>query len=225
MTIGSCISQLYFFGASTITECCLLTVMSYDRYLAICKPLHYTTVMDFRLCLCLVTWSWMMGFIIPSVVSFLLSQLQFCGPFVIDHFFCDLTPILDVSCSDTSIVEIETTVSSIPLGVFQFIFIIVTYILIAINILKISSNTGRQKAFATCSSHLTVVCTYYATLLTTYMVPSKGQSRNINKILSLLYTVLTPLFNPIIYSFRSQEIRSALKHILHVNRLRHQLLS
>ncbi|XP_053556049.1 olfactory receptor 6C3-like [Bombina bombina] len=217
MGTGNCISQLYIFGASSITECCLLTVMSYDRYIAICKPLHYINIMDSNVCLHLVLWSWILGFVLSIPLGLLVSQMQFCGSNVFDHFFCDLVPILELSCSDTFILEIITSLVALHIGVFQIAFIIVTYIYITIAILNISSITGRNKAFSTCSAHLTVVCTYYGTLITTYIVPSQGQSRNVRKIISLLYTVWTPLFNPIIYSFRSQEIREFFKKFVYMN--------
>ncbi|XP_063295324.1 olfactory receptor 11A1-like [Pelobates fuscus] len=210
MSLPSCIVQLQFFGISLGTECLLLTVMSYDRYLAICSPLHYNTIMDTRLRLSLVVSCWVLGFIISFVTIILVSQLNFCGPNIIDHFFCDLVPLLQLSCSDTSVVQIENIVLATPLTLFPAIIITVTYIWIFITILKIPSTSGRQKMFSTCSSHLAVVSTFYGTLVTLYVIPANGHSLNANKVLSLIYTVLTPLFNPIIYSLRNKEIRVAL---------------
>ncbi|MEE6505911.1 hypothetical protein FKM82_007377 [Ascaphus truei] len=214
LSFTACMAQFYIFSALTNTECFLLAVMSYDRYLAICYPLRYTSIMDTRLRLHLVMWSWLSGFIITLSLVTLVSKLQFCGPNVINHFFCDLAPILELSCSDTSVVEIQALLCSIPVILFPFVFIAVTYICITITILGISSTTNRQKAFSTCSSHLAAVCTYYGTLITVYLVPSSGHSFNVNKVLSLLYIVGTPLVNPIIYSLRNQEIKAALGRCL-----------
>ncbi|XP_053319927.1 olfactory receptor 6F1-like [Spea bombifrons] len=210
LSFSGCLTQLYFFGASAIIECCLLSVMSYDRYLAICKPLHYSAVMNYRVSHYLVVWSWLVGFLQSMVTHSLILQLQFCGPNVIDHFFCDLPPLLALSCSDTSAVEIAVSIVSIVVGILQLVFIMVTYICISASVLQISSSTGRQKAFSTCSSHLTVVGTYYGTLITLYLAPSRGYSFNFNKVLSLLNTVVTPLFNPIIYTLRNRDIKSSI---------------
>ncbi|KAM4749339.1 olfactory receptor 11L1-like [Rhinophrynus dorsalis] len=192
----SCISQFYMFGVSSVTECLLLTVMSYDRYLAICKPLHYTTIMNFRFCLHLVLCSWMLGFIIAMIVSILINSLHFCGPNIIDHFFCDLAPLMQLSCSDTKIIKMIVVLIAGAETIIETAFIIATYFSIFLTILKISTSTGRQKAFSTCSSHLAVVCTYYGTLMAIYVAPSGGHLCNMNKILSLLDTVVTPLLNP-----------------------------
>ncbi|KAM4749425.1 olfactory receptor 11L1-like [Rhinophrynus dorsalis] len=210
-----CISQISMLGVSSATECLLLTVMSYDRYLAICKPLHYTTIMNFIFRRYLVLCSWMLGFFITLIVINLLNSLYFCGPNTIDHFFCDYAPLLQLSCSDTRIVQILFVLIAAPETIIQTVFIISTYISIFLTILRISSSTGRQKAFSTCSSHLAVVCAYYGSLMAVYVSPSGGHLFNLNKILSLLYTVVTPLLNPIIYSLKNQEIRKAFKIYFH----------
>ncbi|MEE6505968.1 hypothetical protein FKM82_007424 [Ascaphus truei] len=215
MSVADCIRQLHFYSCTLATECFILTVMSYDRYLAICHPLHYTTIMDFKLCLQLAIWSWFLGFVLPLIIIIPISQLEFCCPNIIDHYFCEFAALLKDSCSDTSIIEIEDFVLAIPITFLPFTFIIVTYVCISLSILRIPSTTGKQKAFSTCSSHITVVCTYYGTLITIYCVPSIGHSFNINKVLSLLYTVVTPFFNPIIYSLRNQEIGAVLRRMFH----------
>ncbi|KAM8972641.1 olfactory receptor 6B1-like [Pelodytes ibericus] len=184
--------------------------MSYDRYLAICHPLSYITVMNLSLCLQLVIWTWILAFMLLLLIVFLLFNLEFCGPNIIDHYFCDLAPILKLSCTDPTFVELADFIIGIPFVVVPFFFILSTYILIFITIFRISSTIAKQKAFSTCSSHLNVVSTYYGTLITIYMMPSKGQSFNVNKVISLLYTIGTPFFNPIIYSLRNLEIRKAL---------------
>ncbi|KAM4749368.1 olfactory receptor 5P66-like [Rhinophrynus dorsalis] len=210
-----CLAQFSMLCVSSATECLLLTVMSYDRYLAICKPLHYTTKMNFTICCHLVLCSWMLGIFMTLTVIILLNNLHFCGPNIIDHFFCDYAPLLQLSCSDTKIVQFVFVLIATPEIMIETVFIISTYFSIFLTILKISSSTGRQKAFSTCSSHLAVVCTYYGTFMAIYVVPSGGNLFNMNKILSLLYTVVTPLLNPIIYSLKNQEIRNAFKKYFH----------
>ncbi|KAM4675898.1 olfactory receptor 5AS1-like [Discoglossus pictus] len=210
VSVGACITQFFFYGATATTECLLLTAMSYDRYLAICNPLHYNTIMKFKLCLQLVIWCWSLGFIITVTPIFFLQRLWFCGSNVIDHFFCDLGPLLELSCTDTSFIKFEVFTMSTFLTIIPFLFITVTYVCIFLTIVRISSFTGRKKTFSTCSSHLAVVCTYYGALFAMYVAPSRGYSLNINKVVSLMYTVVTPLFNPIIYSLRNQEIKAAL---------------
>ncbi|XP_018409563.1 PREDICTED: olfactory receptor 11A1-like [Nanorana parkeri] len=214
MPVAECLLQFYLFGCSTSTESLLLTVMSYDRYLAICYPLHYLSIMGAHLRLHLVAWSWLLGFCLTLIPGLLVSTLEFCGPNTIDHFFCDLAPFLKLSCSDVYMVETEIIVCSIPIILFPFFFIMMTYVNIFLTILKIPSKAGRQKAFSTCSSHLIVVCTYYGTLIIVYMVPTKGHFTGINKVLSLLYIIVTPFFNPIIYSLRNKELQVAMRKIV-----------
>ncbi|XP_063302546.1 olfactory receptor 6C4-like [Pelobates fuscus] len=180
--------------------------MSYDRYLAICKPLHYTQVMDTQLCNKVVLLSWSLSFSLVLITIILICQLEFCGPNVLDHYFCDFAPLVELSCSDTTLLRTEVLVLSIPVVLSTFVFIIVTYVCISMAILGISSINGRKKAFSTCSSHLASVCSYYGPLIIIYMVPYKVNALNVNKFLSILYTVGTPLFNPFIYSLRNQEV-------------------
>ncbi|XP_040182606.1 olfactory receptor 1-like [Rana temporaria] len=208
MPFIECITQFQLFGASTGTECLLLTVMSYDRYLAICDPLSYLPVMGTKLKQHLVIWSWVLSFAITLTIALLMSNLHFCGPNIIDHFFCDYVPILRLSCSDTRLLQIVDLVLTAPVTLLPFILIIISYICISIVIVKIPNGTGRQKAFSTCSSHLTVVCIFYLSLISIYLIPSSGNSVTALKVLSLLYTVITPFLNPLIYSLRNQEIKT-----------------
>ncbi|XP_044155418.1 olfactory receptor 11L1-like [Bufo gargarizans] len=212
----ACITQLYFFSGSTFTECFLLSVMSYDRYLAICNPLRYSSIMDFKLQICLSLWPWLLGLTVNLSGVMPILNFIFCYDNIIDHFFCDISPVLKLSCSDTSMVELEVFLFSMPLFILPCGFIIVTYVYIFLNILKIPSTTGKQKAFSTCSSHLIVVVTFYGTLIAKYMIPSVGHSSLINKIVSLLHTLFTPLLNPIIYSLRNQDIKVAVKKMVDV---------
>ncbi|XP_073419023.1 olfactory receptor 11A1-like [Dendrobates tinctorius] len=214
MSVLKCFLQFYLFGSSTSTESFLLTVMAYDRYLAICYPLHYFSIMDFHLRLLLAVGSWVLGFAVTLIPGILVTTLRYCGPNVIDHFFCDLAPFLKLSCSDVYVVQTEIIVFSVPIILLPFMFIIASYINIFFSIMKISSISGREKAFSTCSSHLTIVSTYYGTLIIVYMVPASVHLPNIKKSLSLLYIVITPLFNPFIYSLRNKELQAAMQEII-----------
>ncbi|KAG8431706.1 hypothetical protein GDO86_020392 [Hymenochirus boettgeri] len=209
MTFSGCILQLYVFSVTSITECCLLTAMSYDRYVAICKPLHYPTIMTFTVCICLVSCCWFLGFFLSLVVNTMIYHLHFCGSNIIDHLFCDYSPLVRLSCSDTTVLKIIVFLILTPETVVQAFFIVTTYLCIFLSILRMSS--GRQKVFSTCSSHLAVVCMYYGTLIAIYVAPSQGRLTIINKILSLVYTVGTPLLNPIIYSLKNKEIKDVLQ--------------
>ncbi|CAN2391586.1 Olfactory receptor, partial [Pristimantis euphronides] len=206
----SCLIQYYFFSASEALECLLLTVMSYDRYQAICNPLHYSSVMDFTFCVKAVLLCWVMMFAVMLMLSSMMSRLDFCGPNVIDHFFCEFDPLVELSCSDTFFIKVEGIILAVPCALCPFIVIIVSYVYIIITILRIPSVTGRQKTFSTCSSHLTVVSLYYGSLLSIYLFPSK---RNVKKVLSLFYTVVTPLLNPMIYSLSNRDIKQAFKKL------------
>ncbi|XP_031754209.1 olfactory receptor 11L1-like, partial [Xenopus tropicalis] len=187
-----CIVQLYLFGATEALQCLLLTVMSYDRYLAICNPLRYSSLMNHRVCVKLIAMSWLLAFSVTPVVVIAAATQEFCNQNTINHFFCDLFPLLELSCSDTSLAQILIMTITVLAVLFPFMFIIGSYICIAHEILKIVSSIGRQKAFSTCSSHLAVVSIFYGTLIGIYMVPTRNQSQTINKLLSLLYTVVTP---------------------------------
>ncbi|XP_063312723.1 olfactory receptor 11L1-like [Pelobates fuscus] len=213
MTIFSCITQYYFYSGITITECFLLTVMSYDRYLAICVPLRYVTIMDFTLCTCLSVLPWILGFTLNMAGIIPVSNFQFCDGNTIEHIYCEFSPLQKLSCSDTSLVDFLAIVLSTPLFICPCAFITVTYVHILLMILRVPSTTGRQKTFSTCSSHLLVVGTFYGTLIMKYMIPSIGNVLLLNKIISLLHTVFTPLFNPLVYSLRNQDIRTALRKI------------
>ncbi|KAM3926751.1 olfactory receptor 1468-like [Leptodactylus fuscus] len=202
-----CLIQFYFFTASESLECLLLTVMSYDRYQAICHPLHYQSIINFPFCVKIILLVWLLILIVILMISVTMSRLQFRGPNVIDHFFCDFDPLLELSCSDTFIVRMESKLLAVPLVICPFTMILVSYVYIITAILKISSVTRRQKTFSTCSSHLTVVSLYYGSLISIYLFPNK---KNAKKILSLLYTIITPLLNPIIYSLRNKDIKHAL---------------
>ncbi|XP_068129412.1 olfactory receptor 10A7-like [Hyperolius riggenbachi] len=210
LSFAECIIQLYCFCTFGFVQCFLIAIMSYDRYLAICNPLIYTSVMIPQVCFWLIGGSWLLILLIVSSEIILLCQFNFCGSNKIDDFFCDFGPVVELSTSDTSSLLLQDFVTSIFAIFFPFVFIIITYICIAFAIMKISSASGRKKAFSTCSSHLMTVCTYYVTLIIVYIAPTNESGVNINKYRSLLYVVATPLMNPIIYSLRNKEIKKAL---------------
>ncbi|XP_018415292.1 PREDICTED: olfactory receptor 6N1-like [Nanorana parkeri] len=212
ISFSECVAQFYFHSVAGIVECFLLTVMSYDRYVAIHNPLRYVSIMDLKHRLHLALWCWLLGFLVMAMEMFFIWNLKFCGLNTIDFFFCDFAPLLELSTSDTSMVILEDFIFSIPVIILPFVFIIVTYILIINTVLKISSMSGKKKAFSTCSSHLIIVCIYYGTLIVVYVVPSNGT--HVNKFMSLLYILVTPLFNPIIYSLRNHEIKSEILKII-----------
>ncbi|XP_077329861.1 olfactory receptor 11L1-like [Lithobates pipiens] len=218
ISFPGCITQLYFFVLSETFECLLLTVMSYDRYLAICYPLHYVSIMSQVLCITFVFVAWLLSSSLTSFIIHGVCSLEFCGPNTIDQFFCDFYPLMKLSCSDTSIVRMESTLLCTAVVVLPFFLIVLSYIYIALTILKISSISGRLKSFSTCSSHLTVVSIFYGTLISMYVLPSEGQSQMVSKILSLLYTVFTPFINPFIYSLRNKDIKNALGYITHTKK-------
>ncbi|KAG8545919.1 hypothetical protein GDO81_020125 [Engystomops pustulosus] len=215
ITFAGCFIQFYVFGAMETFECFLLTVMSYDRYVAICNPLRYTSIMTNTLCVKFVVMCWMWGFTSSFVLTISPSQLYFCGDNVIDHIFCDLVPLLDLACSNTFIVHMEMYLLGTPNIIIPTTIIVVSYTYIVITVLRIPSSIGRQKAFSTCSSHLIVVSIFYWTIFSVYVFPTKGQTSTISKMISLLYTVLTPLINPIIYSLRNKDIKKAAQEKLH----------
>ncbi|XP_070584472.1 olfactory receptor 11L1-like [Erythrolamprus reginae] len=185
--------------------------MSYDRYLAICKPLHYVTIMSTKTCLQLAGCSWIIGFLVNSVPTYLIKQLIFCGPNVIDHFFCDFTPLLQASCSNTMKIQLLIFILSALFGLLPFLLTLVSYGYIVKTILRIPSTLGRKKTFSTCSSHLTVVTLFYGTIVIVYVLPKTRTLRNLNKICSVFYTILTPLINPFVYSLRNKDIKLALR--------------
>ncbi|XP_050791454.1 olfactory receptor 6N1-like [Gopherus flavomarginatus] len=210
ISFSGCLSQLYFFCALAGTECCLLAAMSYDRYLAICKPLHYSALMNTRICLQLAAGSWLNGSLATTIFILFISQLIFCGPNEIDHFYCDPFLLMELSCSDT---HLSILVDLILVSIFTlppFLLTMISHVRISAIILRIPSTTGRQKAFSTCSSHLTVVTIFYGTIMIFYMLPKHDTLRDLKKVLSLCFTVLTPLVNPLIYSLRNREVKEAL---------------
>ncbi|XP_063158190.1 olfactory receptor 10A3-like [Candoia aspera] len=211
ISIKSCFMQFYLFACLGGAECYFLSVMSYDRYLAVCKPLHYSTLMNNRLCLQLAVVSWASGILVSTCTVFSIASLTFCGPNVIDHYLCDLSPFIkEISCTDTYTVELTAFAFACAFTLPPLLLTWMSYIFIIYAIIRIPSTTGKQKAFSTCSSHLTVVALFYGTLMLVYMLPQCRSLKHLKKIFSLFYTVVTPLINPIIYSLRNKEVKEAM---------------
>ncbi|KAJ1168235.1 hypothetical protein NDU88_000183 [Pleurodeles waltl] len=193
--------------------------MAYDRYAAICRPLHYSTLMAPHVCFCLTAGTWASGLTGALITVFLLCQLQFPDHSEIDGFFCDFMPLAQATCSDPSMIEMEVFFFSFIVVSFQFLLITISYVNIISAILSIPTSTGRHRAFSTCSAHLAVCITYFGMLTIVYMLPAGGHVLNLNKAFSLLYTVGTPVFNPIVYTLRNTEIKYAMRKIFGLQNL------
>ncbi|XP_020837065.1 olfactory receptor 11G2-like [Phascolarctos cinereus] len=213
ISFTACFLQFYFFFSTGITESFLLSLMAFDRYLAICQPLHYPTIMTGHFCIKLVLLCWVTGFLCFTIPIYFMSQLPFCGPNVIDHFICDPGPLMALTCIHAS--GIELSFSIIPsLAIFlTFPFILGSYTLVFRAVLRVPSASGRKKAFSTCGSHLTVVSLFFGSVLVMYITPTSGHTATTQKIITLFYSVFTPLVNPIIYSLRNKEMKNALRKV------------
>ncbi|XP_027723444.1 olfactory receptor 1G1-like [Vombatus ursinus] len=209
-----CLTQMYFFMTFALLDDFLLAAMAYDRYVAICLPLHYTTVMSPTLCVVLVTMSWLCSHLIALSLTLLMAQFSFCGSHVIPHFFCDLLPLLKLSCSDTSIFQVVMFIDASLAGFIPFACILFSYIHIIFTIFRVPSADGKHKVFSTCGSHLSVVILFYGTLILVYLQPSSSYSADTGIIVSVMYTVVTPMLNPFIYSLRNKDIKRALRKLL-----------
>ncbi|KFV18957.1 Olfactory receptor 6B1, partial [Tauraco erythrolophus] len=213
ISFGGCMAQLYFFTSLICTECVLLSVMAYDRYVAICIPLRYPVIMNHWLCMQLATFSWLIGFFASMLKVFFISQVSFCGSNVINHFFCDISPLLNMSCADMTMAEIVDFILALLILLVPLSVTIISYMCIISTILHIHTAQGRKKAFSTCVSHLTVVIVFFSATLFMYARPKRIHPFDLNKLVSLVYTIVTPMLNPFIYCLRNQEVKGALKKI------------
>ncbi|XP_069502814.1 olfactory receptor 1f45-like [Ambystoma mexicanum] len=219
ISLYACMTQLYCFIALGNMENFLLAVMSIDRYVAICHPLRYTVVMSRRVCLQMVASSWILVSLHSLLHTVLTARLPFCGPSLIRHFFCEMTPLFELSCSDTSTNELVIfTEGSLSLAL-PFLLILFSYLLILSTVLRIRSLEGKRRALSTCASHLTAVILFYGTLFSIYFRPSSSHSLDKDRVVSLMYTVITPTLNPFIYSLRNKDLKEALRKIIHRNLL------
>uniref|UniRef100_A0A8C0L8L2 Olfactory receptor n=1 Tax=Canis lupus dingo TaxID=286419 RepID=A0A8C0L8L2_CANLU len=209
-----CILQTFLYLALAVTECMSLVVMSYDRYVAICHPLHYTVVMSWRVCIILSATCWMFSFLLALVHITLILKLSFCGPQKINHFFCQIMSVFKLACADTRLNQIVLFAGSVFVLVAPLCLVLVSYIHILLAILRIQSGEGCRKAFSTCSSHLCVVGLFFGSAIVMYMAPKSSPSQEQRKILSLFYSLFNPMLNPLIYSLRNTEVKSALRRFL-----------
>ncbi|XP_032091852.1 olfactory receptor 2AP1-like [Thamnophis elegans] len=211
ISVKGCIVQFWFFGFLAATECYLLAVMSYDRYLAVCKPLHYISLMDTHCCIQLVLVSWLSGMVMVTTITLKMSQLNFCAPSEMNHFFCDFMPLMQHICCGSHLFLLSSFVTTSVATFPPFLLTLASYMCIITTILRIPSAVGRKKAFSTCSTHLIVVTIFYGTLIVVYLHPNTVALNKMSKFFSLFYTVFTPLFNPLIYSLRNKEVSKSLK--------------
>ncbi|XP_068107177.1 olfactory receptor 6F1-like [Hyperolius riggenbachi] len=212
ISLTECILQFYFYVSLGTIEFYLLAVMSVDRYVAICNPLRYHSIISNRVCLCLVLGSWIFGFITCIYPTILMLGLSFCGPYEINHFFCDSSAVVKISCSDVR--HFETIVASLASAIIfgSFILTFISYCNILITVLMIPSASGKIKAFSTCSSHFMVVSLVYGSAIFIYVRPVE-RSSELNKIVALLNSVMTPVLNPFIYSLRNKQVQQVFKSL------------
>uniref|UniRef100_A0A452Q9A9 G-protein coupled receptors family 1 profile domain-containing protein n=1 Tax=Ursus americanus TaxID=9643 RepID=A0A452Q9A9_URSAM len=213
ISYGSCMSQLFFFTWSLGAEMVLFTTMAYDRYVAICFPLRYRTIMNDHMCVALLSITMVISVTNSWVHTGLILRLTFCGPNTIDHFFCEIPPLLSLSCSPVRLNEVMVYVADITLAIGDFTLTCISYGFIIAAILRIHTAEGKRKAFSTCSSHLIVVSLYYSPVIYTYIRPASSYSFERDKVIAALYTLVTPTLNPIVYSFRNKEMQTGIQKV------------
>ncbi|XP_037019975.2 olfactory receptor 2G3-like [Artibeus jamaicensis] len=214
ITYGGCVVQLYVALAMGSTECLLLAVMAVDRYVAVCRPLHYTILLGPRTCWKLVATTWLTGLVSSLVQTVLTTRVPLCGKNVIDHIFCEVPVLLKLACVDTTFNRMELLLVSALFLLTPLVLILGSYSCIAQAVWKTRSVQGRQKALSTCSSHLTVVFLFYGTAAASYLQPSSASSRDRDKVMALLYGIVTPTLNPFIYTLRNKDMRGALRKMM-----------
>ncbi|KAM6216368.1 olfactory receptor 6C74-like [Rhynchocyon petersi] len=215
ISYNCCVTQVFFVFLLGASEFYLLAAMSYDRYVAICKPLHYTTIMNSKICIQLVLSCWVAGFFTVFVPLLLGLNLDFCASNVVDNFYCDTTPLLQIACSDTSVIEILAFISASVTLLVTIIMVVISYTCIVLTILKIPSTSQRKKAFSTCSSHIVVISLSYGSCIFLYVKPSVKQKVSFSKGIALLNTSVAPLLNPFIYTLRNQQVKKAFFNMIH----------
>ena len=214
ISFNNCIAQLFFYILLGVTEFYLLAAMSYDRYIAICKPLHYMTIMNRRICILLVFSSWLASFIIIFPLLMLLLNLDYCRSNIIDHFTCDYFPLLQLSCSETKLLEIMGFSCAVFTLMFTLALIFLSYLYIIRTILRIPSTSQRTKAFSTCSSHMIVISISYGSCIFMYIKPSANDRESLSKGVAVLNTSVAPMLNPFIYSLRNEQVKKALVNMV-----------
>ncbi|XP_053780872.1 olfactory receptor 5G9 [Desmodus rotundus] len=205
-----CVAQMFFFGAFAAVECVMLSVMAYDRYVAICNPLLYTVTMSRRVCIQLVATAYTAGFMDTAIFTYFTIQFSFCNSNIINHFFCDFPPLLAISTSDTTTCKIAMTVSCSCVGGSSIITVLLSYSYILTTIIRMKSAAGRRKAFSTCASHITTVAILYGAVFFMYFRPNLSYSTDTDKVASVFYAVVIPMLNPLIYSLRNKDVKGAM---------------
>ncbi|XP_045343145.1 olfactory receptor 5B12-like [Leopardus geoffroyi] len=213
ISYGGCAAQMFFFVGFASVDCFLLAVMAYDRHAAVCKPLHYATTVTTSLCVQMAVGCYVWGFIESAIHTGITFSLSFCHSNVVPHFFCDIPPILALSCSDIYINEIVLFILAAFNVCFALIVILTSYLLIFIAILRMCSAEGRKKAFSTCASHLTAVTLFYGAVMFMYLQPSSSHSMDNDQMASVFYTIIVPMLNPIVYSLRNKEVNNAFRKV------------
>ncbi|XP_020008674.1 olfactory receptor 5AS1-like [Castor canadensis] len=213
ISFHGCAVQMFFFACFADAECLILATMAYDRYAAICNPLLYSTLVSRRVCISLVVLAYSCGSVTSLVHVSLTFRLPFCDSNVVNHFFCDIPPLLTLSCLDTHINELLLFALCGTIQISSFLVIFISYFYILLTVLSIKSLVGRSKTFSTCASHLIAVTLFYGTLLFMYLRPTTSYSPDTDKVVAVFYTVVFPMFNPIIYSFRNKDVKNALKKL------------
>ncbi|XP_006898226.1 PREDICTED: olfactory receptor 2Y1-like [Elephantulus edwardii] len=214
ITYGGCVAQFFIYLALGSTECLLLVVMAFDRYAAVCRPLHYMTIMHPRLCQTLAAISWIGGFVNSVIQTGLTMAMPLCGSHRLNHFFCEMLVVLKLACEDTQGTEVKMFVARVIILVVPAALILGSYVRIVQAVLKVNSIAGRRKAFGTCGSHLLVVSLFYGTAIYTYLQPTHIYSQSKGKFVALFYTVVTPMLNPLIYTLRNKDVKGAVRKLL-----------
>ncbi|XP_059587349.1 olfactory receptor 6M1-like [Alligator mississippiensis] len=211
ISFWGCMTQCYFYFFLGTTEFALIAIMSFDRYIAICHPFHYAIIMNDYVCGLLALVCWLGGILLPLFAMNLLFRMSFCGPNVIDHFFCDYAPLVLLACTEDKFpLTLEIILADIVEAI-SFVFTLASYLYIITTILRIPSTSGRQKAFSTCTSHITVASIFYGSTVFLYCLPIQRRSPNVQKAVALLVVVVTPSLNPFIYSLRNEKVKNALR--------------
>ncbi|XP_004482781.1 olfactory receptor 11G2-like [Dasypus novemcinctus] len=219
----ACFTQFYFFFSFGCDEGFYLCIMAFDRYLAICRPLHYPRIMTKELCTDLVIFGWSCGFILFLTPVVLISQLPYCGPNIINHFMCDPVPLMTLSCSEDTTTQLVYSTFNAIFMTGTFLFILCSYALVILTVLQMPSAASKHKAFSTCASHLAVVILFFGSVMVMYVSPGSGHPEKMQKIVTLFYAVITPFCNPLIYSLRNKEMKAALRKVFGPERFIHEI--
>ncbi|XP_073520359.1 olfactory receptor 5V1-like [Phyllobates terribilis] len=217
ISLPDCIAQVFFVIYFGTSEIFLLSSMSYDRYVAICHPLHYSQVMSWSKCSQIVSLVWSSSLLAPIICTLCLIRLTFCGPNFIQNFFCDLPHLFQISCTDFSMNVLVLIIVGFFHGAIAFVTTFYPYVRIFSTVFRIRTSDGKRKAFSTCTSHLTVVFIYYTSVTFIYLVPNTSNLLTLNRVFTVIYTLITPLLNPLIYSLRCRDLKAALQRAIHVH--------